>query len=400
MQRIVIKSALSLMLTAIAGILLWYAVIVNRVVAKDWELIEKRPSAMLFPEVVYWWGNYFYYAKLDVDGAAQQYRTAIRKQPLQIDAWLDLAKVEMVRGNKAEAHRIVSDAAPKIAQVSYWKWKELLLAYDLQDEEYFAACYNFILGRLPNRVKEACDLALRFWGGWNGVMPHVTGPNRPALMRELMAEKALDDVISLWHLMQRDSELPDEKLLLDICDFTLRNGRIREAKAMWGALQGWEQTGIYDGGFENQPSNAAFGWRFSKHQQVEIGRSDRVRISGERALHLHFKGTENVSFSQISQAAPVKPRGTYRLTFVHRSQNITTDQGVFIRVSGYQCNMTSLKSRPITGTTPWEAETLNFSVPGDCEAILVQVCRTESLKFDNKISGDYWLDGVELEEVL
>jgi hypothetical protein len=62
--------------------------------------------------------------------------------------------------------------------------------------------------------------------------------------------------------------------------------------------------------------------------------------------------------------------------------------------------MTLLEGRVVTGTTSWEAETLDFSVPSDCEAIWVQVCRAESLKFDNKISGDYWLDGVELEEIL
>ena len=39
-----------------------------------------------------------------------------------------------------------------------------------------------------------------------------------------------------------------------------------------------------------------------------------------------------------------------------------------------------------------------MSVPSGCEAIVLQVHRNESLMFDSKISGDYWLDGVELTE--
>ncbi len=35
-------------------------------------------------------------------------------------------------------------------------------------------------------------------------------------------------------------------------------------------------------------------------------------------------------------------------------------------------------------------------VPAGCEVICSRCMRNESLMFDNKISGDYWLDEVEL----
>ena len=43
------------------------------------------------------------------------------------------------------------------------------------------------------------------------------------------------------------------------------------------------------------------------------------------------------------------------------------------------------------------ATKLDVPVPLGCEAIIVQLRRKESLMFDNKISGDYWLDAVTSE---
>ena len=57
-----------------------------------------------------------------------------------------------------------------------------------------------------------------------------------------------------------------------------------------------------------------------------------------------------------------------------------------------------MKSEPVLKNALWTREDLQVSVPSGCEAIVVQVHRNESQMFDSKISGDYWLDGVELTE--
>ena len=381
---------------ALASSLLWYGALMNRIAAKDWEFIKAHSSARFFPVASYWWGNYFYFEKMDPASAIANYGEAVSRYSLFMDAWLDLAKAELSRGNVAEARRIISLTSPLIAEASYWKWKEILLAYDLQDEESFASDFNFILTRMPYRVQEACDLSRRFWGSWSGVAPHVSAQNRPVFISVLMTAKAVDEVFSVWEMMKADRDPLDKGLMLQICDFALNNGYVRQAKDVWNVWQPGEHFGVYDGGFDMPPVNRGFGWRIDRDAKVDIERTGVERYKGKHSLRIHFPGMANVSFYNVSQIVPVTPGGKYSLTFAHKSNNITTDQGVFLYVQGFRCEMAPVASRPILGTNPWEVERLDFAVPDSCEAVLLQVLRPESLKIDNRISGDYWLGSVEL----
>jgi hypothetical protein len=67
-------------------------------------------------------------------------------------------------------------------------------------------------------------------------------------------------------------------------------------------------------------------------------------------------------------------------------------------VSGYKDEAFKLTSEQVLGDSPWKEEKIEFTAPVGCEAIVLRVHRKESLKMDNKISGDYWLDSVELIE--
>jgi hypothetical protein len=175
------------------------------------------------------------------------------------------------------------------------------------------------------------------------------------------------------------------------------SGRLAEAKAVWKWVQGGSTPGMADGGFEKPPLNQAFGWKFDQSPQVDIERSPLLPGSGSHSLHLRFRGTANVSFHHVSQVVPVEPGQGYVLRFLRKSRNLTTDQGIFIQISGFQCRGLSVRSRPVTGSLPWGQEELRFVAPEGCEAVLLQVRRGESHSFDSKISGDYWLDGVSLE---
>jgi hypothetical protein len=85
------------------------------------------------------------------------------------------------------------------------------------------------------------------------------------------------------------------------------------------------------------------------------------------------------------------------LLFVRKGSNLTTDRGVLLTVSGYKDEFKT-SSEQVLGDSPWMKDKIEFSVPAGCEAIVLRVRRDESLKMDNKISGDYWLDSVELME--
>ncbi|MGA2228608.1 MAG: tetratricopeptide repeat protein [Syntrophobacteraceae bacterium] len=385
--------ALAIFLTVLSGCLLSYSI-------WTYEISGKNPTGLgefaagFFPEAQVLNGHSRYFA-LDPAGAAECYKKAILAEPSLIDAWIGLARVQIANENKQEASKTLDIIAPAIDSISTWKWQELLFAYDLHDELYFEKCFNFILSYLPHYIKEASWLSSRFWGGWEEVVPHVFSCNYPAFLIELMDSKQPDAALALFKTMEKEGTHLEEKDQLRFCDFLIFSDRLKEAKSIWRLWRKNDVSLVHDGGFETEPLNMAFGWRFQSGPDFIVERTTGSAFSGNSCLHVRFKGTGNINSELVYQIVPVSPGTAYTLRFVRKSSNLTTDRGVFLTVSGYK-NEFKTTSEQVLGDSPWKEDKIEFSVPAGCEAIVLRVLRDESLKMDNKISGDYWLDSVEL----
>jgi tetratricopeptide (TPR) repeat protein len=353
-------------------------------------------SSRFFPESVLIGGRIKYYSALDPLAAAESYRQAILAEPSLLDAWMALAQAEISLGHREEAERIYSIIAPTLSSISSWKWEELLLAFDLQDEKHFRTCFNYILSNLPHRAGETSSLGARYWGGWKEVLPRLSSSNYPVFLTQVMAAGEVDAALALWEKIEAENPDIDEKDRLQFCEFLIAHDRLREAKNIWKLWKRDDFSSITDGGFEFQPLNTAFGWRIPSNSDVIVERTTDEPYAGKSCLHLHFKGNANIDLNSVYQIVPVRPQTRYQLRFARKSRNLTTDRGVFVEISGYKCKGLSVSSQPILGTSPWAEEEMEFITPAGCEAVLLRVCRKESLKFDSKISGDYWLDAMEL----
>jgi hypothetical protein len=92
----------------------------------------------------------------------------------------------------------------------------------------------------------------------------------------------------------------------------------------------------------------------------------------------------------------VEPGQAYELRFVAKSERLSTDRGPYMEVRGMECPGLRAISPEITGSRPWSSEIVTFEVPEECRVVRVAVRRDESLKFDNKIAGDFWIDDLEI----
>ncbi len=387
------RIAIAIFLTVLSGCLLWYSICTYKISGKEATGLGDF-AAGFFPEALVLNGHSRYLV-LDPSGAAEYYKKAILTEPSLIDAWIGLVRVQIAIGNKQEARKTLEIIAPAIESISTWKWQELLFAYDLRDELYFEKCFNFILSYLPDHIKEAGWLSSRFWGGWEEIVPHVLSCNYPVFLSELMYWKQPDAALALFNIMEKKGVHWEEKDQLRFCDFLIANDRLKEAKIVWRLLEKNDISLIHDGGFEAEPLDMAFGWRFSSDPDFIVERTTVGAYSGGSCLHVHFKGTRNINSDLACQIVPVSPGAAYTLRFVRKSSSLTTDRGVFLMVSGYK-NEFKTTSEQVLGDCPWKEDKIEFSVPAGCEAIVLRVRRDESLKIDSKISGDYWLDSVEL----
>jgi hypothetical protein len=129
---------------------------------------------------------------------------------------------------------------------------------------------------------------------------------------------------------------------------------------------------------------------------VEVARDSAVPWSGNSSLRIRFEGKENLSYSHISQMAVVKPGG-YLFRAQVRTEEITTDEGVGFRISDAEDSARlDIRTENLVGTSGWRKVEGRVLVPEQTRAILVQMVRQPSGKFDNRISGTAWIDGVSL----
>ena len=396
-SKMIQNCALTLPLLSLMGFFGWYGVCSQRIDDRDLVFVQKYQSTEYFPITWLWHGNVAYYVDLDETKALESYHEAISRQPILVEAWIALAKAELMQGKKDKALGVLELLDMRLERVSTWKWQQLLLAFDLEEETRFAAAFNFILSRLPQRISEACFLAKRFWGSWKGIVPHVDQDNCVLFLRQCVESHETEAALALWEKMERTLPQRDEALALGFCHFLINENRLTDALRLWRQTKKNQAGLIYNGDMEQEPLNAAFGWRFRRHKNVTLERSVIDPHQGAYSLHLHFRGTANVDYHHVRQIVPVTPERAYRLSFAQRSRNLTTDQGVFLEVTSYGCDGLSLRSTPLTGDQDWKTETINVAVPDGCEAIHLLIRRNESLMFDSKISGDYWLDSVQLE---
>jgi hypothetical protein len=389
------RKLIAILLLMLSGCLLWYSISTYKLSGQS-RLADF--SARFFPEALILDGNSRYRA-LDSAGAEESYKQAILAGPSFVDAWIGLARAQLGNGQIDQTRETLNIISPALTSISAWKRSELLLAYDLHDESYFEQCFNYILSYLPHRVEEAGLLASQFWGGWPQVVPHVLSYNRPVLMGLLINGQQADTALDVFNIMQKEGANWEDRDLLRLCDFLISKDRFKEAKEVWRIFRKNDLSFIHDGGFEQAPLNMAFGWRVPTNTDFVVERTTDAPYSGKFCLHAHFKGTGNVDANLAYQVVPVDSGASYTLRFVRKSRNLTTDRGVYVMVYGFKFKGEfSVKSGQVLGDSPWKEEEIQFTVPSGCEAIVLQVLRDQSLKMDNKISGDYWLDSVELDK--
>ena len=81
---------------------------------------------------------------------------------------------------------------------------------------------------------------------------------------------------------------------------------------------------------------------------------------GDYALRINFNGRENISFHHVYQIFTADPQAKYRLTYAWKSQGITTDQGPFVEIYGYDKEGLYMAGPMITGTQGWHGRSIRI----------------------------------------
>jgi hypothetical protein len=156
---------------------------------------------------------------------------------------------------------------------------------------------------------------------------------------------------------------------------------------------------IKNGGFEKALRNGGLDWRLGDVPGSQIGLDEFVFKSGTRSLRVEFDGTTNVAFFHVQQWVPVEPNRRYRFQASLKTENISTDQGLFLSIlpQGPPGGSGVLSTKGLVGTMAWTQERLDFGTGPGTSVVLIQLRREPSAKLNNLLQGKVWIDDVFLE---
>ena len=358
--------------------------------------IEKVERLRNYPKIQFAYGLNAW-ARQDPEKAARFFRQAVSKDVLFFDSWLRLAEAEATMGRKGKAIKILEFTIDRTKNVPRWKWPQMLLAADLGMEEVIYRNANFLLSLGVLEQDTLQFLHTHLGGNASDVVAILEPSHLEVYLEWLMNWSMTEESLTVWQAMKKISTT-DKDTALRYAHFLVNNKCIVAAMDIWKKYTG--SDGLTNPGFEKDLTGKGFDWRYwdKKNSNWELKRVQYETVEGGYALRITFNGRENISFHHVYQIFKVDPQSKYRLTYAWKSRGITTDQGPFIEIYGYDQNGLYLTGPMITGTQGWREVSLEFDIPEGCRAAVVRLCRRPSNRFDSKIRGSLWLDDFHLEK--
>ena len=162
-----------------------------------------------------------------------------------------------------------------------------------------------------------------------------------------------DESWRVWQAMTATAD-PDKETALRYAHFLLGHKRIIASMDIWQKYTG--SSGLTNPGFERDITSQGFDWRHwgEKDGNWELNRVDDEAAEGDYALRITFNGRENISFQHVYQIFAASPQEKYRLSYAWKSRGITTDQGLFVEIVGYDKQGLYRAGPMMTGTHGWQ----------------------------------------------
>jgi hypothetical protein len=361
--------------------------------------------------------------KADQEQAIQAYRTSISLNSHAAQPWLGLASAYEGEGKVSEARAALLSAKrayPASADVS-WRYANFLIRNGEAESALPQA--HEALEREPIRAWEAFALFQHFYPNVDELVDRLLPRQESAYLDVvwgLIREGRSLEALKVWdRLFKLNKEMPPhgvpagtyqvtQAILFSLVEQLLSQGHVGEANRLWdealdfmhfSSLHEPRDSLVWDGGFETDLTGG-LSWRIDAPSGSAISFSKTIKHSGKRALEVKFDGKHNVDFHGVCQLVPVEPDTTYDFSVWLRTENITTDRGLFLRLGTPQGGKPETFTSELTGTHSWSKVGFRWKVPNNMRLVQICLMRLRSDNLYNTIAGTVWLDDVQLVPIV
>jgi hypothetical protein len=342
------------------------------------------------------------------EGAAKSiasFAKALDAEPASPYSWADLGEAYDEAGATATADRLFERARelgpsnPPVLLRAGFHWlkgdqrmralrctSRVLEISDQYDDSVFALYQRFDLPR-AEVLAAGLGESSRTWR---------------AYLKWLIARDQLAAAKEVWSILgtkaARDNETTTSYL-----DYLVGKKQYVQVPLIWEQFVGNRARGygrgatLFNGSFESIPTQSPVDWRMETESQgVSTAREQGCAKEGEWSLVVRFSGKANVTWTGARQLVVVEA-GRYLLRAWVKSEYITTDRGPQFQVQDADSpSRLTARTEPFRGTHDWKPVELPFQVGPGTGAIMVSLVREPSQKFDSKVAGTIWVDGVEI----
>ena len=329
-------------------------------------------------------------AYLNPRRAREEYETAARLNPDRAGHWMELSKYDEQAGDTARSRYAMQMALEKDPHYAQTHWAAANFYLRIGDLEVADTELRRTADLDMLYLEQVLDLAWRFYEDPQKMMaayvPNTKDGNLIAL-NFFVAKNSQDGATRAWDRLRTFKTTVRDRF--PYVDYLVWLAMPHTAWDIFSFGGSAETSNFFNSGFESEPMNDAFDWRFMTWENAKARRDPTLAKNGHASFVVVFNGKENVDYNHLWHWVPAQKGATYNLRFWMKTDAISTDEGMFVEVEGN-------RSEKQIGSNDWHEFTVPFTASADL--VTVRLCRVPSRKLDNLLKGKVWVDAFSLRE--
>jgi len=411
-----ILSCLAICLSVVVGfqiVRIWRGVILSQKGYTRESLLHAARLDPSNPDPFHKLGLFYQWNLLEFDLAesARYFGRAIKRNPLEQEYWLNLARILHRMGKVGPSERALDNAILVFPTSYRGRWVAGNLLLQRGKLERALPHFSYILSQYPSQSSLVYGVWEKAVDDPDFILERLI-PADPSSLKHYLAYlygvRDTESAKKAWAKLTALGYEPDRRETIRHIDFLISCGELIEAGHLWTARLREEGLAVpsdgnlvTNGGFEREMVlGGGFDWRIGTVAGAEISFDQTVAFEGRSSLRLSFNGEENLDFHHVYQYVALKPDADYLLTARMKTQAVTTQSGLKVEVVGVGPASRRFRraSEPLTGDNTWRRITVPFRTPTHSQGAIIRLRRMRTDKFDRFISGTVWIDDVHIRE--